>query len=145
MVITAVFLLLVYCVMCFLSLITCRFDKNKFFKNPVYEGANPKLFSSQLEDSLTPEQQKFQKNKYDRIVVVPSQQPEGQKYDTLNRKELLPSEDIMYKYTYITAHNIIQALCLEITITFLSLSDTNVSFIRPFICSSQLYCMDTNR
>ena len=75
-----------------LVLIICRFDEKKFFKNPRYEGANPKLSPSQLEDSLTPEQMKFQKNKYDRIVVVPSQQTNGQRYDTLNRKGTLPSE-----------------------------------------------------
>lgn len=86
-------------------LITCRFDTRKFFKNPVYEGTDPK----QLEESLTPEQKKFQKNKYDRIVVVPSQQTNGQKYDVLNRKETLPSEymcmslllyDTIHVYTY---------------------------------------------
>lgn len=67
------------------------FDAKKYFKNPAYEGSNdtlpPPNSQTELEESLTPEQRKFQKAKYDRIVIVPPSQVEnGRKYDILNRQ-----------------------------------------------------------
>lgn len=68
-----------------------RFDVNKFFKNPTYEGVDvspqPSLKGLEDSDTLTPEQRKFQKNKYDRIVVVPSQTGTIHKYDVLSRQQ----------------------------------------------------------
>ena len=67
------------------------FDAKKYFKNPAYESSSdtlaPPTSQTELEESLTPEQKKFQKVKYDRIVVIPPSQVEnGRKYDVLNRQ-----------------------------------------------------------
>ena len=66
------------------------FDAKKYFKNPAYEGSSDTLHpasQTELEESLSPDQKKFQKVKYDRIVIVPPSQVEnGRKYDVLNRQ-----------------------------------------------------------
>jgi hypothetical protein len=74
----------------FMHSFPASFNAKKYFKNPAYESSSdtlaPPTSQTELEESLTPEQTKFQKAKYDRIVVVPPSQIEnGRKYDVLNR------------------------------------------------------------